>query len=169
MNKVFGIGLCKTGTTSLCKAMTILGFKSKHYLSNVDKDIMSNDFVNDMPIQTRYKIYDQQYPNSKFILTVRDKNSWLISCQKQFGFSPIKNRDSIIYKYRVEQMGMDTYNKEVFSKKYDEHLSTVLSYFYNRLQDILIINICNGEGWEKLCPFVNKSIPEIPFPYINKN
>ncbi|MFM6208709.1 MAG: sulfotransferase, partial [Planktothrix sp.] len=83
-NKVFGIGLAKTGTTSLAGAMKMLGYASKHYLLNPNVDILKYEFLGDMPIQTRYKQYDQEYPGSKFILTVRDQESWLRSCMNQF-------------------------------------------------------------------------------------
>jgi hypothetical protein len=29
------------------------------------------------------------------------------------------------------------------------------------------MNICDGEGWEKLCSFLNKPIPDVPFPKEN--
>jgi 3'(2'), 5'-bisphosphate nucleotidase len=31
----------------------------------------------------------------------------------------------------------------------------------------LVINVVAGEGWEKLCPFLGKPVPEIPFPKAN--
>ena len=29
------------------------------------------------------------------------------------------------------------------------------------------MNICEGDSWEVLCPFLDKSIPNIPFPKLN--
>jgi hypothetical protein len=28
----------------------------------------------------------------------------------------------------------------------------------------LVMNIIEGDGWEKLCPFLNKEIPSVDFP-----
>ena len=29
------------------------------------------------------------------------------------------------------------------------------------------MNICDGDGWEVLCPFLGKDIPNVPFPKLN--
>ena len=34
---------------------------------------------------------------------------------------------------------------------------------------LLIIDICNGDGWSKLCDFLKKPIPSIGFPNVNKS
>lgn len=40
-------------------------------------------------------------------------------------------------------------------------------YFAGRPEDLLIMDICAGDGWEKLCPFLGFEIPETPFPHLN--
>jgi hypothetical protein len=165
-HKVFCIGLSKTGTTSLTVAMKVLGYKTKHYLLEPDKDIPAHEFLSDMPIQTRYQEYDIQYPGSKFILSVRDKKSWLNSCMNHFRHKA-KQQNSIQYKYRIEQTGVDEYDEDIFSQKYDQHLEDVKEYFKHREADLLILNICEGDGWDKLCAFLGKEIPKKPFPRAN--
>ena len=167
-NKVFCIGLSKTATASLTQAMKILGYKTKHYLLNPDVDltVVNHDFVSDMPIQTRYKEYDKKYPGSKFILTVRNKESWLKSCSKHFR-DLVRDKNSLRYKYRIEQTGIDGYDEDVFSKTYDQHIEEVKEYFKNREVDLLIIDICAGDGWDKLCEFLGKEVPKQPFPKEN--
>jgi hypothetical protein len=32
---------------------------------------------------------------------------------------------------------------------------------------LLVMDICGGEGWEKLCPFLNQPTPEVAFPRRN--
>lgn len=169
-NKVFGIGLSKTATASLTQAMRILGYKSKHYLLNPDVDIIEHEFLIDMPIQTRYQEYDKKYPGSKFILTVRDKESWLRSCMNHFR-SPVRNKNSLSYKYRIEQTGINGYNEDIFSRTYDQHIENIKEYFKQREGDLLILDICGGEGWDKLCAFLGKEIPKQPFPkiHVSKN
>ena len=39
-----------------------------------------------------------------------------------------------------------------------------MEYFKNRPQDFLNLDIIGGEGWEKLCEFLGKPIPDVPFP-----
>jgi hypothetical protein len=46
-------------------------------------------------------------------------------------------------------------------------LRDVQEYFKDRPADLLVMNICAGEGWEKLCPFLNRdAIPSRDFPFI---
>ena len=51
-------------------------------------------------------------------------------------------------------------------KTYLDHLEDVKKYFKDRPEDLLIINIISDEGWEKLCPFLNKKIPKKLFPNV---
>ena len=87
--KVFGIGLQRTGTMSLAKALNILQIKTLHWpwqlLHDSDHEVLREfDGFVDFPIPLMYKKLDVKYPSSKFILTVRDKNSWLGSVQWLF-------------------------------------------------------------------------------------
>ena len=94
-NKLFGIGANKTGTTTLdCVARKIYGLKSSqragvatiHQLmsgnySEFIKHMNSHDFHQDLPtsIKSFYVAIDALFPNSKFILTIRDSESWFES------------------------------------------------------------------------------------------
>ena len=40
-----------------------------------------------------------------------------------------------------------------------------MAYFRNRPADLLVINIAEGEGFEKLAPFLSRPIPAEPFPH----
>jgi hypothetical protein len=44
----------------------------------------------------------------------------------------------------------------------------VHDYFRERPDDLLVLNICAGEGWERLCPFLGQDVPGIPFPWANR-
>jgi hypothetical protein len=167
MNKIFGIGLAKTATSSLARAMSILNFKSKHYLFDVENDLKKYEFLNDMPIQTRYKQYDSKYSNSKFILTIRDEESWLKSVQKQF-LKHRRPKNSLLYNNWVEQFGFFGSNKEKLLQRYRSHNFEVKEYFKQR-NDFLIMDIFSGDKWEKLCSFLNLRIPEVDFPHLNKS
>jgi len=41
----------------------------------------------------------------------------------------------------------------------------VMDYFKDRPDDLLIIDICSGEGFEKLAPFLGRPLPAQPFPH----
>ena len=94
-SKIFCIGLNKTGTTSLHHALEILGFKSIHWRDNLTttikheilknylkrKDIITGyhhyDAFSDWDLmgssQYIFKEFERQYPNSYFIINIRNK------------------------------------------------------------------------------------------------
>lgn len=166
--RVFGIGLSRTGTKSLTLALKALGFKSFHYPPSPElmKYLKEYDALTDTPIALNFKRLDEMYPNSKFILTIRDLNSWLESCKKHF-MTPTVLRPWQI-ELRKEMYGTQVWNEERFKKTYFCHLEKVKEYFKNREGDLLIINIVNGDGYKKLCSFLRKPIPKKPFPHEKK-
>ena len=104
--KVAGIGLQKTGTSSLAIALEILGFSTKHFvpemicrsyykegapqcelidfnLENKFQILEKYDAVTDTPVcfPEIYKKLDEQYENIKFIYTTRYIGGWLKSVE----------------------------------------------------------------------------------------
>ena len=53
-------------------------------------------------------------------------------------------------------------------QEYDEHNKQVIAYFKDKPSQLLVMNITEGDGWEKLCKFLNKPIPNKAFPHKNK-
>jgi len=166
--KYFGIGLSKTGTRSLCTAFEMLGYSGKHYLAEYEYAKLDQwDFCNDLPISIRYKELDVQYPGSKFIYTPREMNAWLLSCkrhwEKRAGL-PGQNWDD----YRMDLFGMLEFDRDVFRRVFLQHQDEVLEHFQNRHEDFLVMDVCGGEGWERLCPFLGAPSPDVEFPHLNK-
>jgi hypothetical protein len=65
--------------------------------------------------------------------------------------------------------GVLSYDRETYiiSKVYEEYYKGVIDYFRNRPSDLLTMNILEGDGWEKLCPFLGlDTMPDTPFPSI---
>ncbi len=169
--KIFGIGLSKTGTSSLNGALKVLGYKSIHFPISME-EIHSYDAACDISVSYRFKELDILYPGSKFILTIRDLNQWLDSCENHFGkkvnlgeLSP-KLRDFLRIN-RLLNYGTVNYDRVLFQEAYQRHIQQVQNYFAHRSQDLLTMNISSGEGWERLCHFLERPIPEQPFPQEN--
>lgn len=176
--KVVGIGLGRTGTQSLAKALENLGYRAKHcpqfYLDESgdlcisQEDIEQFDAVTDEPCILVYKDIDQCYPGSKFILTVREEQSWLRS---------VENNSTALRKWRAQfpavpllhqaLYGTAVFDPVLFADAYRKHVESVRAYFQDRPGDVLIMDICDGEGWERLCPFLGLQIPDLPFPRLN--
>lgn len=195
MNRLFNIGLPKTGTSSLQKAFEILKIKSLHNPLAFRAqaffgifDFQSNDQWQAITNfgEHFYPQLDNAYPNSKFILTVRNEEKWLNSWERQIsrspGWEPIKIcKNHIIEKtknfdkntfemsnalVRISIFGSCVFNKEQLIYIFRLHKKNVCEYFKDRPQDLLIMDIDNGDGWDKLCGFLNMRIPEgIKFPH----
>ena len=65
-------------------------------------------------------------------------------------------------------VGSPKANEDIYKRKYLEHNHDVMKYFEGRSNDFLILRITEGEGWEKLCPFLHRETPDQPFPYANR-
>ncbi len=182
--KIFGIGLSKTGTTSLGMALQNLGVRTIHNpidqqtyneltSANYDLSILKEyQAIVDIPVAPFYAQLDKIFPSSKFILTVRDKNSWIKSIKTHFEASHHwleanpSLRDFVLF-LRACVFGSLDFNEERFLYVYDFHVKNVKDYFKGREKDLLILDIIRGEGWEKLCPFLGLEIPVDPFPHLN--
>lgn len=163
--KVWGIGLSKTGTNSLTEALTILGIRAWHYPTNLSH-FLDYDACTDTPVIPIYKSLDAMYPCSKFILTNRNVDSWMRSASNHFS-SP-EDPESFVGKVRLMVYGTLVFDHQLFLDRYHSHLSDVHTYFQNR-NDLLELDICAGEGWDKLCPFLGVDIPPVDFPWFNRS
>ena len=176
--KVFGIGLGRTGTLSLTRAMEQLGFATKHcprfYLGQQGEvridwdDFETNDAVTDEGVALVYREADRRYPGSRFILTARDLESWLRS-RKDLSKAMRDHwgRDPAVAVLHTTLYGSATFDRDLYAEAYRQHLASVQDYFTDRPQDLLTMDICAGDGWEKLCPFLDMPIPDDPFPRTN--
>lgn len=164
--KVFGIGLPKTGQTSLATAMQIIGYHVVQY-PYYDYQIKSNNFAIDIPVALRYKELDKQFPNSKFILTTREYKSWIKSIKNHYRNNPARKRHPAILKYRELFWGTIHFNQKIMTKIYYKHNQEVLEYFKNRKNDLLILDVDSPNKWKKICSFLSKNAPAIKYPNEN--
>jgi hypothetical protein len=158
--RVFVIGYVKTGTTSLSKALSILGYRATQILRGGKEPKegwvkyikkLKYDAYADYPMfkENLFIEIDKGISNSKFILTVRDKKSWEKSFENYYLNSSEKEKNKVI-------------------KEIDKHNERVVEYFKDKPSQLLIMDIIGGDGWDKLCKFLNKPIPSKPFPHRNK-
>lgn len=176
--KIFGVGLSKTGTTSLANALQILGFRTKDNmgvvrysagdLSSIDREVLeANDAFTDTPIPSFYRELDVAYPGSKFILTTRERAGWLKSCMKQFTQRFSEGQNEAQRQLFVDMYGTNVFESKQFGDGYDAFVGGVIEHFKGRPGSLLIMDIAGGDGWEKLCPFLGRQAPDVPFPRAN--
>ena len=174
--KIFGIGFSKTGTKTLASCMRELGYNHFSYhkglyervhKGNIEEAmaiIERHDSFDDWPWTALYKILDDTYPNSKFILTVRNNSeAWFESLVAHVKLWGPSEEFRIVY---------DNANPAVDKEKaisiYENHNREVLNYFARRPDKLLVVCWENSDGWMEICSFLNKEIPNAPFPHSNK-
>jgi len=121
----------------------------------------------------RFRELDMMYPGSKFILTLRDKDSWLDSCRRHWDRVRIEEmHPTARFEYawcRVKAFGTTKFDLDNHWRCYCRHLDAVREYFADRPMDMLVMDIIAGDGWNKLCPFLEVPVPKIPFPWKNRD
>ncbi|KAI8059207.1 P-loop containing nucleoside triphosphate hydrolase protein [Gongronella butleri] len=117
------------------------------------------------------------YPDAKVILTVRSPESWLKSMRKTIGYSysTIEMPQSHLgdvgrMLQKTTYFGMigfdcafedDNYMCEYFTRHNQRIIDSIPS------DRLLIMNL--GDGWEPLCKFLGKPIPDEPYPMTNSS
>ena len=174
MSKIFCIGFQKTGTTSMGSALAFLGYRvagafgmkdpviAQDVLTKACHIVPNYDAFEDNPWPIIFRDLDKLFPNSKFILTVREPSSWIESAVRHFG-----SKETPMRKW-IYGVGSPLGNEEVYLGRYSEHNSDVLNWFAQRPGDLLVMNLSLGDKWEKLCPFLGREVLSQPFPHLNK-
>lgn len=173
-NKVFGVGLARTGTTSLHHAMGVLGLRSAPdsvpLLSGIDLDFLRNhDAFFDNPIPFRYRELDTVCPDSAWIVTQRPVDDWLSSMQWLFG----PGLDRLSPDMRV--VGDRVHRQLYGSVKFDERrLRSIYERHYAELEVWVVgrpsvwIHLNDGFSWDPICELLNRPVPRQPFPHTNR-
>lgn len=202
--KYFCVGANKTGTTSIAEA-----FRTMNYIvgNQREAELLANDIINenykelikycetyqvfqDYPFSftPTYKIVDRAFPNSKFILTIRDSpEQWYKSLHsfhskifgngKQPTVDDLKNANYVydgfaweIFKFHfnVDDTTIDLYNKQNMINHYNMHNNEIIDYFKDRPHDLLVINLSDSGAFNEFCSFIGATTKEIDFPWLNK-
>lgn len=156
--RVLCVGYVKTGTTSFGAAMRRLGFS--HY--GFDRDLeearsrgdldrcldlaASFDSFDDLPWHSLDLVaaFRRRFPGSRYVLLERDEAEWLRSYLGFYG--GICTPDEALRRYR-------------------HHRDRVLEVLVGE-PDVLRMDVCAGEGYGKLCPFLGLPAPDEPFPRV---
>ncbi len=182
--RVFGIGLSKTGTTSLASALNQLGIRTLHYPSDARtytelqrgeprlSVLEAFDGITDLPAVMLYPKLARVFPMARFVLTVRDESSWLRSMRHHWQrFPPRPPGAESDHRYALRRLihsavyGGDAFDAEKLARRRSDYRREVEAFFADEPDRLLVLDICAGEGWEKLCPFLGKRVPRRKFPW----
>lgn len=185
-NKIFGIGLSKTGTTSLTRALDIMGFSAAHYFNNysgellAQRDIALYDALTDTPVSYQFEELYERYPDAKFIYTTRPLDKWVPSLlkhiQRVLNISSYTGFDEVVNganETRHGELFRDVHNKLYVPYKtpedaYNAHDARVRKFFAERPEaNFQEINFFKGDGFPELARFLGCPEPDQPFPWEN--
>ena len=166
-HRAWGIGLGRTGTTSFCRALQVLGYQNVVHNPTFEQ-LAELDGAADNGCTIFYKYLDYKFPGSKFVLLTRDLKPWLDSAEYIHGHEPIDRTEDVIIMRRMLLYETVVFDREKFLEIYHRHHADVRRYFADRPNDLLEMDITKGDGWEKLCPFLDLPIPDQPFSNANK-
>jgi hypothetical protein len=176
--KVFCIGFQKTGTTSLYAALETLGYKTA---AVAGRDFTAErlagegaalcidtardfDAAQDMPWPIFFRELDAAFKGSKFILTVRDEESWFASIEGHFGANEGEMQAFVYGRDAAAPAG----NKARYLETLKGHEAAVRAHFAGRPDDLLVMDLEAGDGWTELCAFLGAPVPAAPFPARNR-
>ena len=168
-SKVFGIGLSKTGTQSLNRALELLGYTAIHHPTKMEQ-FEAFEAATDAPVAAKFEMLDRRFPGSQFVYTRRDLSSWLDSFERHLRRRPLKGGRGDLVLGRHSQSLYDSveFDRRLFAEAYQRHERRVLRYFAHRPGDLVTLDICNGSpGWTPLCSFLGVPEPAVDFPSVN--
>ena len=196
--KVLGAGFGRTGTMSLKIALEKLGIGPCYHMREVVShpshikiwyDISHGEHPNwdrlfsgfnsavDFPVCLFYEELVNKFPDAKFILTLRDFDTWYESTANTIYKVPTMLPDwfkRVVYPIRMFiELQVNLIWVGLFKNNFSDRESTELVYNEHIESvkktipaDKLLIYRVN-EGWGPLCEFLNVDKPEIPFPKVN--
>ncbi len=202
MEKVFGIGFSKTGTTSLEDVFETLGYNTcKGHWNLKHNDYLLSLYVNkdynEIYKMTQYwdayadgpwgggdlykKLYEW-YPDAKFILTYREPEKWYESFyqmltkfddseEKAMEAFHINKRYGTIYFFKHIFKIDNLKNNKQQIVDYYVRTNKEIEIFFDQKKNFLKIDLTKEKQhnpWEIICDFLEKSVPDIPFPHSNK-
>jgi hypothetical protein len=182
--RVFCIGLNKTGTSSFHAAMEILGLRSLHgggtdwggdkinsamqqaldegrpLLSGVDP--VFDAFSDVGMLVRRFDLLGEQYPGSRFVLTVRPVDEWIDSRRRHVERN-IARRKTGTYHGTFLVVDEDRWRRE-----WHRHIGRARAHFAGR-SEYLEVDLTAGVGWEPLCKLLDLPEPPVQFPWANRD
>ncbi|KAK2608324.1 hypothetical protein N8I77_006942 [Diaporthe amygdali] len=209
--QVLSIGLPRTGSKSMLRALEILGYRNVHHLGQiwwkprewafldcaadasfhslstyrpgmgpVDWDEMfgDNEAITDAAGTFAAQLI-KAYPETKCVLVVRDFDAWARSVDETllsylFSWFNAFLIDPIIGAYSTRAM-RKMFMGVMRCRAQDARKMQVLRRYYNQHHDMVRTMVPTdrlcvfrlGDGWEPLCRFLDKEVPESSFPHEN--
>jgi hypothetical protein len=174
---VFGVGLSKTGTHTLNACLELLGWRSIHYPD--PKAMLDGRFAEalagynaatDISVSAFFRELDECYPGSLFVLTTRAVPAWIRSLEDHMRRREHELGRPDCPKAALRELvyGSAAFDRAGYIMALGRHVQQVRSHFRDRPGVLLEIDLCSGQGWERLCPFLGVTVPMAEVPWRNR-
>jgi hypothetical protein len=120
----------------------------------------------DWPSAYFWRELSGHYPDARIILTVRSPDSWYRSMENTI-FKVLKESTD------PASIGQKLIVEKVFGGRIDDRDHAIAVYERNiaEVQKAVtperLLTYQLGEGWERLCQFLGKPVPDVPYPSSN--
>lgn len=174
--KVFGVGMNKTGTTTLGECLNRLGFRHHSFDLELTRAVDEGDLrpvfqvadeydsFEDWPWPLIYEELDTRYPDARFILTTRkDSATWFNSLKRHADRTGPTAFREIVYGHPMPHG-----HESEHVQRYEQHNANVRAYFDGR-DDLLEVCWEEQAEWEPICEFLDRPIPGSSFPHANES
>lgn len=194
--EVIGAGFGRTGTLSLKVALEQLGFgpcyhmmevmgsevRPYHWMRLLEGDPPTWDEIFDgyratvdWPACAWWRELAAEYPDAKVILSLRDADGWYDSVMNTIYHALVAKVPETVPPHFKTQMSMvarlvgeDTFGGRIEDRAhaievFDRHNRSVIDSIPK--ERLLVYR--PGDGWEPLCRFLERDVPETDFPRLN--
>jgi hypothetical protein len=175
--KVFGVGLNKTGTSTLGECLVRLGYRHRSYSSAALRAYREGrieavlamtegfDSCEDWPWPLVWRELFARYgERARFVLTTRLSSEVWVESLKAHALNthPTRAMRPAIYGHYYPH-GYEAEHR----RAYERHNAAVRAFFAREAPHALI-EVCweRGDGWAALCGFLGHEIPDQPFPHV---
>jgi hypothetical protein len=192
---LIGAGFGRTGTLSLKSALETLGLGRCYHMVDVmespghaeiwdaaadgqatDWDALFEGYgaaIDWPPCSFRQQLMDH-YPDAKVLLTIRDADKWYDSVQNtiyQAMTRPLETDNPVIVAQRA--MARKLILEMSFGGRFEDR-AYIIDLFQRHneavqrevpAERLLVYDVT--QGWQPLCKFLDKPIPDAPFPHVN--
>ena len=172
-HKVFCVGLGKTGTRTITKALRMLGYDILTITKAIDPIIESlaagddgafieamgeADGANAPRFESHLARIWKAYPTARCIMTTRPRESMISSSLVHVLWNRECNNGGV----------WDDIQTKGQRRHYDRHHGVVRKFFADKPGLLLEIDFTDGDAWPELCSFLETAVPDKRFPHVNR-